>query len=100
MRFVYAHFPINATVPDDGSFIELRNFMGEKRVRRIAMIPGVKVVRSEKVKDQIELSGNNVDDVSLSAARVHQSILVKDKDIRKYLDGVYVSERGTVIEST
>ena len=32
----------------------------------------------------------------IAAALIHQSCLVKRKDIRKFLDGVYVSEKGTV----
>lgn len=29
---------------------------------------------------------------------VHQSCLVKHKDIRKFLDGIYVQEKGTITE--
>lgn len=32
------------------------------------------------------------------AAQVQQSTLVKNKDIRKFLDGIYVSEKGHVEE--
>lgn len=32
------------------------------------------------------------------AARIQQSTTVKMKDIRKFLDGVYVSEKGHVVE--
>lgn len=32
MRFVYAHFPINASIGNDGKSIEIRNFLGEKKV--------------------------------------------------------------------
>jgi large subunit ribosomal protein L9e len=32
MRFCYAHFPINVTLTD--RTVEIRNFLGEKRVRR------------------------------------------------------------------
>ena len=31
-----------------------------------------------------------------AAALIHQSCLVKRKDIRKFLDGIYVSEKGSV----
>ena len=32
MRFVYAHFPINASISSEKNNIEIRNFLGEKRV--------------------------------------------------------------------
>jgi large subunit ribosomal protein L9e len=32
MRFVYAHFPINASITNSNSAIEIRNFLGEKKV--------------------------------------------------------------------
>ena len=44
-------------------------------------------------------SGNNVDAVSQSAALIQQSTTVKNKDIRKFLDGLYVSEKTVVIKS-
>ena len=41
MRLVYAHFPINANITDDGTIVEVRNFLGEKRVRIVKMLPGI-----------------------------------------------------------
>ena len=32
MRFVYAHFPINASITNGNTAIEIRNFLGEKKV--------------------------------------------------------------------
>jgi len=93
MRLVYAHFPINVSTTNDGGEIEIRNFLGEKVMRKVPMLEGVKVVRSEKVKDEIILTGNDIELVSQSAANIHQSCAVKGKDIRKFLDGIYVSER-------
>ncbi len=69
----------------------MRNFLGEKRVRRVELMPGVDYVRTADVKDQIELKGNDLTAVSLTAARIQQSTTVKNKDIRKFLDGIYVS---------
>ena len=40
MRLVYAHFPINANIEEAGKLIEIRNFLGEKRVRIVRMLPG------------------------------------------------------------
>lgn len=96
MRFCYAHFPINVSAVKEGSkdIVEIRNFLGEKKVRRIELFEGVKYVRTTDIKDQIEISGIDVTKVSLACARIAQSTAVKNKDIRKFLDGIYVSEKG------
>ena len=96
MRFVYSHFPINVTL--NGENVEIRNFLGEKRVRKIKLLDGVKYVRSADVKDQIELSGNDIAMVSLTAAQIQGQTNVRNKDLRKFLDGIYVSEKGPMPE--
>ncbi|KAF4527407.1 hypothetical protein B566_EDAN016243 [Ephemera danica] len=98
MRAVYAHFPINCVTTENNSVIEVRNFLGEKYIRRVKMAPGVTVVNSAKQKDELVLEGNNIEDVSRSAALIQQSTTVKNKDIRKFLDGLYVSEKTTVVQ--
>ncbi|KAJ6776615.1 60S/50S RIBOSOMAL PROTEIN L6/L9 [Salix koriyanagi] len=74
------------------------NFLGEKKVRKVDMLDGVSITRSEKVKDELVLVGNDIELVSRSAALINQKCHVKNKDIRKFLDGIYVSEKGTVVE--
>mmetsp|Transcript_21394 Transcript_21394/g.32358 ORF Transcript_21394/g.32358 Transcript_21394/m.32358 type:complete len:186 (-) Transcript_21394:93-650(-) len=96
MRFVYSHFPINVTL--NGDNVEIRNFLGEKRVRKIKLLDGVKYVRSADIKDQIELSGNDIAMVSLTAAQIQGQTNVRKKDLRKFLDGIYVSEKGPMPE--
>ncbi|KAF5460449.1 hypothetical protein F2P56_020312, partial [Juglans regia] len=98
MRFVYAHFPINASITNSNRSIEIRNFLGEKKVRKVDMLEGVSILRSEKVKDELILDGNDIELVSRSAALINQKCHVKNKDIRKFLDGIYVSEKGRVAE--
>jgi large subunit ribosomal protein L9e len=75
-----------------------RNFLGEQRLRSIDMMEGVKLARSTDAKDQIELEGNDLDALSRSAALIHQATLVKRKDIRKFLDGIYINWKGNVVE--
>jgi len=98
MRMVYAHFPISVSLEKKGKEVQLRNFLGEKIVRVIDMIGDTVCARStDGTKDEIIISGNDLDAVSQSAANIQQSTRVKDKDIRKFLDGVYVSYRGNVV---
>ena len=96
MKLVYAHFPINVTIEDAGKTIEIRNFLGEKRVRTVKMLEGVTISKTKGVKDELTLEGNDIETVSRSAAQVHQSCLVRAKDIRKFLDGVYVNGKGHI----
>jgi large subunit ribosomal protein L9e len=75
-----------------------RNFLGEKIVRKVIMQSGVDVEVSKNVKDELQLSGNSLEAVSQSAADIQQICRVRNKDIRKFLDGLYVSERGNIVE--
>jgi ribosomal protein L6P/L9E len=38
MRFVYAHFPINASITNSNTAIEIRNFLGEKKVKIYSLV--------------------------------------------------------------
>jgi len=98
LRFASAHFPINVSV--EGQSVEIRNFLGEKRVRRHEVNKNVKVYRTDikLVKDELVLEGNSVEEVSQSAAQIHELCLVKNKDIRKFLDGIYVQTKTTIVE--
>ena len=98
MRFCYAHFPINVSMTPSGSrqVVEIRNFLGEKKVRRVELLDGVNYTRTNDVKDQIEITGIDITKVSLSCAQISQSTAVKNKDIRKFLDGIYVSEKCNI----
>merc|ERR1712173_62392 len=98
MRAVYAHFPINCAITEGGSLVEVRNFLGEKFVRKVRMHDGVKCENSKEQKDELLLTGNSLEAVSQSAALIQQSTTVKNKDIRKFLDGLYVSEKTTVVK--
>jgi hypothetical protein len=66
MRAVYAHFPINCIIQDNGAALEIRNFLGEKVVRNVKMLEGVTVYESKAQKDELILEGTDVQNVSQS----------------------------------
>ena len=48
MRPVYAHFPINCTITESGSLVEVRNFLGDNFVCKVRMHDGVKCENSKE----------------------------------------------------
>lgn len=98
MKYVYAHFPINVNIVDkDGAkYVEIRNFLHDIKVRYVKIREGVTVEISKTAKDELVLTGNSVENVSQTAADIQQICSVKNKDIRKFLDGIYVSEKGFI----
>ena len=94
MRLVHAHFPINVAIPKDGKSIEIKNFLGGKQVKRIEMLPGTTCKMNPDLKDELIFEGIDNQNVSLSCAQISQVCKIGDKDNRKFLDGIYVSERG------
>jgi len=67
----------------DADLLCYRNFIGEKIVRRVVMQPGVEVEVSTAQKDELQLTGNSLENVSQSAADIQQICRVRNKDIRK-----------------
>merc|ERR1712195_142751 len=94
----FKHLPIDITMKGDKNKIEIRNFLGEKIVRTVDAYPGVTATRSADIKDEIVVVGNDIDNVSKTCALVQQICAVKRKDIRKFLDGIYVSAKGNVVK--
>ena len=62
------------------------------------MLPGVNVEISKNQKDELQLTGNSLENVSQSAADIQQICKVRNKDIRKVLlaSGTFIAtaDRG------
>ena len=44
MRAVYAHFPVNCIIQEQGHLLEIRNFLGEKVLLSSVMAPGLSLI--------------------------------------------------------
>jgi len=96
MRLVHAHFPIQAIISKDSKQIEIRNFLGGKKPHLIVMQEGVTVRTSKETQHEIIFDGIDNALLSLSCAQVRQVCNVGKKDERKFLDGIFVSEKTLI----
>ncbi len=88
LKIVYAHFPI--TVKVEGDKVLIQNFLGE-RVPRVAKIVGNTEVKVEK--DEIVVSGINIEDVGQTAANIEQACKIKGRDRKIFQDGIWIVGR-------
>ena len=88
LKIVFSHFPISVKVQGDHVLIE--NFIGERNPRTANIMGDSRV----SVKwDDVIVKGVNVEDVSQTAANIEQATVVRRRDTRKFLDGIYIFEK-------
>ncbi|MCL2288530.1 MAG: 50S ribosomal protein L6 [Candidatus Bathyarchaeota archaeon] len=93
LKVVFSHFPISVKL--EGKNLVIENFTGERKARYTKILGNVKV----KIEtDDIIISGINLEEVSQTAANIEQVSRVKGKDVRVFLDGLYVYERNEGME--
>lgn len=85
MKIVFVHFPMTVKIED--KILSIENFIGERLPRTAKIISGVKI---EIKNDDIFLEGVDIEAVGQTAANIQQACHIRNKDLRKFLDGIYV----------
>ena len=93
LKIVYSHFPIDVKVK--GNQVEIHDLYGEKNVRKAQILPGVTVKLAD---DDIIVTGHDIEHVGQTAANLELATKIKQKDLRKFLDGIYIYEKKIGIE--
>lgn len=88
LKIVFIHFPMTINV--QGNRVVINNFVGE-RSPRVAKIFGNVQVKIDG--DDIIVTGNDIKSVAQTAANIQQSTHIRNKDLRKFLDGIYVYQK-------
>lgn len=87
MKMVYSHFPMSIAI--EKGIVNIKNFLGEKFPRQSRIVGNTKV----EVKGQdVTVSGINKEEVGQTASNLERKSKVKNKDIRRYQDGIYLVE--------
>lgn len=89
LKILYTHFPM--TLKQDADTIIITNFMGEKGTRKAHIKEDVKVNLG---KEEITITGPSKENVGQTAANLEQACRLKNKDIRIYQDGIYITKKG------
>ncbi|MCE4598954.1 MAG: 50S ribosomal protein L6 [Desulfurococcales archaeon] len=89
LKIIYSHFPMKVEL--NGDKLIISNFLGEKADRIAKILPGVTV----EIKGQdIIVEGIDVESVGQTAANIEAATKIKDRDRRKFMDGIYIYEKG------
>lgn len=91
LKIVYAHFPVTVKVNEKEKKLTIDNFTGEK-TPRVAKIIGL--VKVKIAGDEIHVQGTRLGDVSQTASNIQEATRIRDKDLRVFLDGIYVFEKA------
>jgi large subunit ribosomal protein L6 len=85
LKIVFVHFPM--TVRVEGRRLVIQNFIGERKDREAQIVGDVKV---SVEKEDVIVEGANIEEVAQTAANIQQACKIRRKDLRKFLDGIYV----------
>lgn len=88
LKIVFIHFPMTINVQENKVIIN--NFVGEQSPRTAKIMGDVEVSVDG---DDIVVTGNDIESVAQTAANIQQSTHIRNKDLRKFLDGIYVYQK-------
>jgi len=88
LKIVFIHFPMTINVQREKVIIN--NFIGEQ-APRVAKIRGNVEIRQEG--DDLIVTGADINHVAQTSANIQESTKIKNKDLRKFLDGIYVYQK-------
>ncbi|BFI73221.1 50S ribosomal protein L6 [Nanoarchaeota archaeon] len=88
LKGVSIHFPLKIKL--QGNKIVIENYMGGRDIKEIEIPKGVKANVNES---EIILEGYDIEVLGNLAGLIENSVKPKEKDLRKFQDGIYIVEK-------
>ena len=90
LKIVNVHFPINVSHDKTSNELIVKNFLGEKKDRRIKLDKDVSI----KIEnDTIEVGSFNIEKAGQVATNIEKGTKVRKKDRRVFQDGIFIVEK-------
>ena len=90
LQVASVHFPMTVNVDKENNEFVVKNFLGEKKDRRIKTIKGISI---NIEKDIIKVESSNKELAGQFAANLEKLTRVRNKDRRIFQDGIYIIEK-------
>jgi len=84
------HFPMTLSHDKNSNEIIVKNFLGEKKDRKIKIMDNVNVKLN---KDTIELDSFDIENAGQTAANIEKGTKVRFRDRRIFQDGIFITEK-------
>jgi large subunit ribosomal protein L9e len=96
MKYGYNLTPMQPVAIEDGKVLQVTNYLGEKIIRKIRAAANCSIITSKDTdtKKEIQVIGIDNECVGRTCALINQNCKPKDKDRRKFRDGIYIFSRG------
>jgi large subunit ribosomal protein L6 len=88
LKGVSIHFPLKLKLQNNKLIIE--NYMGGRDIKEIEIPKGVKATLNE---NEITLEGYDIELLGNLAGLIENSVKPKEKDLRKFQDGIYIIQK-------
>ena len=95
MEIAFVHFPMTVEHDKNKGILTIKNFLGEKKPRIVKINKGVEIKIEKNI---VTVTSNNKELAGQSAANIEKATHVRNKDRRKFQDGIFITEKpGRII---
>lgn len=90
LEVAYVHFPMVVELDRENNRVLIKNFLGEKKPRVCNILPNVSVKID---RNKITVESHDKEIAGQMAANLERATKVRNKDRRKFQDGIYITEK-------
>jgi len=90
LKVANVHFPMNVSYDKATNELIVKNFLGEKKDRKIKLVDNINVKID---KDTIEINSYDIEKAGQAATNIEKGAKVRNKDRRVFQDGIFITEK-------